>query len=344
MKILVLNVGSSSIKFELFESKGWKSLYEGMIDRVRNHQKALKSVFSELLASGTLNDMKEIDAIGHRIVHGGEYFKQATKITPSVLKRLRSLNSLAPLHNPHNIAGVVACQTLLPKKPNIAVFDTAFHSTIPERAFRYGVPEVWYKKYGIRRYGFHGSSHKYVAGIAAKKLGKKNLRIISCHLGNGQSVTAIRNGKSVDTSMGFTPLEGLMMGTRCGDIDPGIIFHLLQKKKWKPEKLYSMLNHESGLLGIFGKSSDMRDIYAAQKKGNKRAQLAMDMMVYRLQKYIGAYTTILGGLDVLIFTGGIGENAAYIRKAVCKGIKPKVMVIPSNEELQIAKDTLLCLR
>lgn len=389
-KILVINAGSSSIKFQILQKRGWKVICKGVIERIglksqyfcmkhdgvdqeeeythiKTHDAALELLFCQFIEQRILKDLAEICAIGHRVVHGGEYYNEAVKIDTKVLKRLKELCSLAPLHNPHNIEGIEACKNLLPKIPQVAVFDTAFHSTLSPESFLYAVPLELYKKHKIRRYGFHGSSHKYVSKEAQRVLKKRNLKIISCHLGNGQSVTAIKNGVSVDTSMGFTPLEGLMMGTRCGDIDPGVIMHLIDTHIVKPKEMSHLLNKESGLLGIYGKSSDLRDIYKAVRKKDDRALLAFHMMVQKIAKYIGAYTTVLGGVDAIIFTGGIGEKAGYVRKKVCDSLKHlgveinqvknkkddlqvqssrskvKVLVIPTNEELQIAQEVSQCI-
>lgn len=383
MKILVINAGSSSLKFQLIDPKKWKVLYKGHIDgigqpfcefrsshgnedcnQIKSHHSAFKFGIEHMLASKVIENLSEIQAVGHRVVHGGEKHKQATKITPKVLAELKKLVPLAPLHNPPNIEGIKASKKLLPKAPDVAIFDTAFHQTIEPKAYLYPLPHSLYTKHGVRRYGFHGTSHKYVAQVARKKLGAKHSKhIITCHLGNGASITAIKNGKSIDTSMGFTPLEGIMMGTRSGDIDPAIIFHLKDKLKMKPDEIYHMLNYESGLKGIFGKNDvrELRDQWF--KKKNAKAKLALDMYCYRIAKYIGSYLVALGQLDALVFTGGVGENAWYIRKWICdylhidlnhrknkhteypeKLIKisrgnPKVLVIPTNEELQIAKET-----
>jgi len=380
MKILVINSGSSSLKLQLLDSKKWKVLYKGHIDgiglplceyksshgnedckQIKSHHTAFKFGTSRLLKSRVIEDLSEIEAVGHRVVHGGEKFWQATKITPKVLETIKKLIPLAPLHNPPNLEGIKASKKLLPKAPDVAIFDTAFHHTIPEKAYLYGLPLKLYKKHGIRRYGFHGTSHKYVANQARKY--KKARGIITCHLGNGASIAAIRNGKVIDTSMGFTPLEGVMMGTRSGDFDPAIIFHLL-KNGMTQHQIYDMLNHESGMKGIFGKS-DVRQLRDAWfKKKDKKAKLAFDMYCYRIAKYIGSYLVALGQLDTLVFTGGIGENAWYVRKWICDYLKidindrknkktefpnqktvkisrgkPVVLVIPTNEELQIAKET-----
>lgn len=381
MNLLVINSGSSSLKFQLLDSIKWKVLYKGHVDgiglqtceyksshgscdckKIESHHSAFKFGIDHMLKSGVISDLKEIGAVGHRVVHGGEKYRSATRITPKVLETIKKLTPLAPLHNPPNLEGIKASQKLLPKTPNIAVFDTAFHSTIPKHAYLYGLPLELYKKYGIRRYGFHGTSNKYVATEANKY--KKTKHIITCHLGNGASITAIKNSQVIDTSMGFTPLEGVMMGTRSGDFDPAIIFHLLNHVKMKPAQIYEMLNNESGMKGVFG-HSDVREIRDAWfKKKDSKAKLAFDMYCYRIAKYIGSYLVALGHLDTLVFTGGIGENAWYIRKWVCdylgielndkknrrtefpnqKTVKisrgpVQVLVIPTNEELQIAKET-----
>ncbi|MBU1018453.1 MAG: acetate kinase [Patescibacteria group bacterium] len=384
MKILVINAGSSSLKFQLLESKKWQVLYKGIIDgiglplcefrsshgnkdyrQIKSQHAAFKFGIDHILASEVIKDLSEIEAVGHRIVHGGEKYVSAVKVAPTVINEIKKLSSLAPLHNPHNLEGIKASQKLLKKAPDVAIFDTAFHQTMPEKAFMYPLPEKLYKKHNIRKYGFHGTSHKYVAEEARKYLGKrKSGNLITCHLGNGASITAVKNGKSIDTSMGFTPLEGVMMGTRSGDIDPAIIFHLMDKLKMKPEKIYEMLNYESGIKGIFGKNDirELRDEFF--KKKTKKSALAFEMYCYRIAKYIGSYLVALGQLDALVFTGGIGENAWYIRKWICDYLKielnhkknkrveypqklqkiswgtPKVLVIPTNEELQIAKETL----
>ncbi|MFA6528672.1 MAG: acetate kinase [Candidatus Gracilibacteria bacterium] len=387
MLILVTNAGSSSLKFQLIESKKWKPIYKGHVDRIgtpmceylssnckscdtpkiKTITQAFKLGMDNMLKSGIIKDLKEIKAIGHRVVHGGETHTQAVKITPKILKDIERLSPLAPLHNPPNIEGIKAAMKIMPKIPNIAVFDTAFHQTMPEKAFLYALPIKLYEKHKIRRYGFHGTSHKFVYNEAKKYLGEKKTRhTITCHLGNGASITAIKNGQVIDTSMGFTPLEGLIMGTRSGDMDPAIIFHLMNHLKLKPEEIHNMLNYQSGLKGIYGKSDvrDLRDGFFLHQE--KKAKLALDMYCYRIAKYIGAYLVALGQLDTLIFTGGIGENAWYVRKWVCHYLKidlndkrnketefpnqkiikigsgkPIVLVIPTNEELQIAKETFL---
>ncbi len=335
---------------------------------VPNHRVALELVIAALTSGETrvLSGVGEIDAIGHRVVHGGEKFTGSVLITDEVLKAIRACADLAPLHNPPNILGIEACQELIPGVPQVAVFDTAFHGTLPEYAYIYAIPYEYYEKYRIRRYGFHGTSHRYVAERAAKMMGRplEELRLITCHMGSGVSFAAILYGKSIDTSMGFTPLEGLVMGTRCGDIDPAIVFFLMEKEGLSAKEVEEILNKKSGVLGISGISSDTRDIEDAAPH-NHRARLTLDIIAYRAKKYIGAYYAILGGLDGLVFTAGIGENSPYIRKSICSGLehlgilidderntvrrkealisrddsRVQVMVIPTNEELVIARDT-----
>ncbi|MCK4573455.1 MAG: acetate kinase, partial [candidate division Zixibacteria bacterium] len=317
---------------------------------------------------GVIKDRSEIEAIGHRVVHGGEEFSESALVTPDLMSSLRSLIELAPLHNPHNIRGINACMKTLPGLPMVAVFDTAFHHEMPPHAYIYGIPYVMYRRYGIRRYGFHGTSHKYVADRAALMLGKpiEDLKLITCHLGNGASITAIDGGVSIDTSMGFTPLEGLLMGTRCGDQDPAIILHIMAREELSLHEANTLLNKHSGLAGISGVSSDMREIIESVEEGHATAKIAFDIYCYRLRKYIAAYTAALGGLDALIFTAGVGENSALVREASVQGLgfmgveidaeknrkavgkemdistgsaKVKTLVIPTNEELVIARDT-----
>jgi len=384
MNILVLNAGSSSLRFQLIQKKGWQKLFKGHIDgiglstcklrgdiekkiKVKNHTDALKVALS-LLPTTT------IEAIGHRVVHGGEKYHQPTKITGKILRDLKKISDLAPLHNPPNLEGIYACQKLLPKTPNIAIFDTGFHATIPEHAYLYGLPYSLYKKHGIRKYGFHGTSHEHVSKKAQKWLKSQKMthsKIITCHIGNGVSVTAVKNGKSLDTSMGFTPLEGVMMGTRSGNIDPAIPLFLQQHKKMNAPKVDHILNHESGLKGLSQYSSDMRPLWAILKdpKHKKHAAVkrAYDVYTYRLALQITSYTATLGGLDSLIFTAGIGENAWYLRRDICAHLKhlgiqlnptknrttiegkegliskktsnTTVLTLKTDEELQIAKHT-----
>ncbi len=331
---------------------------------VKNHKEAINLALKTLLQSKSLNDYKEIFAVGHRVVHGGEKFTKAAKIDAKVIKTIKEISPLAPLHNPANLEGILACKEILPKTPQIAIFDTSFFKTIPEKAFLYGVPLNWYKNFSVRRFGFHGTSHEYVVNEAIKLLKKKNPKIISCHLGNGSSITASLNGKALDTSMGLTPLEGVIMGTRCGSIDPSIINYMAKKLKTTSEKIEKILIEESGLKGLSQLSSDMRLIYKESLKNNKKAALTIEILSYQIAKYCGAYTAILGGLDAIIFTGGLGEKAFYVREKVCDYLnflgakidnkqnkknlnlisapksKIKIFVIPTNEEKQIAMETL----
>jgi len=392
-KVLVVNCGSSSIKYSVFEAESIEEIAGGLLERIgsktaalkhrvgsnsvaleveaRDHRQGLEQVLG-ILHGGevrAVESLMEIIAVGHRVVHGGDTFFESTFIDERVLEAIRDWAELAPLHNPPNIAGIEAAQSLLPGIPQVAVFDTAFHQTMPEKAYIYPIPYELYKKHRIRRYGFHGTSHGYVAREAAEKIGRpmEALKIVTCHLGNGCSVTAVRNGKSVDTSMGFTPLEGLVMGTRSGDIDPSIIFHMIDKEKLTAREIEDLLNRSSGLLGISGVSNDVRDIQKKADGGNVRARLALEIFAYRTRKYIGAYAAAMGGLDAIVFTGGIGENDPRIRSMICAdlefiGVKldgelnaiasegaevisssdspVKVLVIPTNEELVIAMETL----
>jgi len=391
MKILVLNSGSSSIKYQLFNMEDESVLARGIVERIGiedsflehevngdeivieedipNHSKGISLVIDALLDDnhGVLESMDEINAVGHRVVHGGEKFADSVKITDEVVEQMEDVSDLAPLHNPPNIAGIKVCQELMPGKPQVGVFDTAFHQSMPAEAYTYALPYKYYEKYGVRRYGFHGTSHRFVAKRAAKLMDKdySDSKIITCHLGNGASVAAVKNGKSIDTSMGLTPLEGLVMGTRCGDIDPAIVPFLQEKENLSSKEIDNIMNKESGLLGISGISNDSRDIQEAAAEGNERAQLAGDVFEYRVKKYIGAYTAALGGVDAIVFTAGIGENAKGIRKGILDGLeylgfeldeeandtrgkeieisqtdsKTKVFIIPTNEELVIARDT-----
>ncbi len=344
MKILVINSGSSSIKYKLFHMPHTKLISRGLIEHigeagsnVRDHYAGLKII---------LNKLTEVDLVGHRIVHGAEEFKKPVLINDFVVRKIKKYCGLAPLHNPANLSGILACRKLLPGVRQVAVFDTAFHQTIPPHAYIYGLPYEYYKKFGIRKYGFHGTSHQYVAHEAARILKKPidKLKIITCHLGNGCSITAVDRGRSIDTSMGFTPLEGLIMGTRCGDIDPALVTYIMGKKKVNQMRVDEILNKLSGLKGISGISNDMRILARKSDQKDKRAKLAIDVFVYRIKKYIGAYCAIMSGCDALVFTGGIGENQSRIRKAVCRGIfyhlrlKPKILVVPTDEELMIARE------
>jgi acetate kinase len=393
MKILVLNCGSSSVKYQFIDTDTEIALAKGMVSRIGmsasvlthkphdrrevkvsaeilDHIAAIEYVVTMLMSPnhGVIKDRSEIQAVGHRVVHGGEKFADSALITDELMQELRNLIELAPLHNPHNIRGINACQKTLPDVPEVAVFDTALHHTMPPYAYIYGIPYVLYKRYGIRRYGFHGMSHRYVSQQAAAMVGRPltELKMITCHLGNGASVTAFENGNSIDTSMGFTPLEGLLMGTRSGDLDPAIILHIMAHEELSLHEANTLLNKHSGMAGISGISSDMREIIEKAGEDYGNAKLALDIYCYRLKKYIGAYTAALGGLDVLVFTGGIGENSADVRRLTCErleflGIKLdegknnsakttevdisasdsriRVLVVPTNEELVIARDT-----
>jgi len=394
MNVLVINCGSSSLKYQLINMNDESILAKGLVERIgiegsvikheaagkekvviqepmESHKEAINLVLKSLVdpVYGAVKALEEIDAIGHRVVHGGEKFAGSVKITDDVVNAMKECTDLAPLHNPPNIIGIEACKELLPNVPMVGVFDTAYHQTMPEVAFIYPLPYELYQELGIRRYGFHGTSHKYVAERVAAMTGKdlKDLKIITCHLGNGASVTAIKGGESVDTSMGLTPLEGLVMGTRCGDIDPAIIAFLMNKKKMTIQEVDNLMNKKSGVLGISGVSSDFRDIEQEADKGNKRALLALDKFSYTVKKYIGSYAAAMGGVDVVVFTAGLGENSASARKNICEGLEflgitiddnknntrgkealiskdnglVQVFVIPTNEELMIARDTKL---
>ncbi|WP_124727395.1 acetate/propionate family kinase [Staphylospora marina] len=393
MKILVINCGSSSIKYQLFEMNGEQVLASGLVEKIGSergiikhrvpgreekvlaeeileHRTGLKKVIQLLMdpEDGVMESAEEVAAVGHRVVHGGEYFSGSVIIDDQVRQAIRKTIDLAPLHNPPNLLGIDAAQNQLPHAVHVAVFDTAFHQTMPDYAFMYPLPRVLYQKYRIRRYGFHGTSHKYVSQRAAEFLQKPldQLKMITCHIGNGASLAAISGGKSVDTSMGMTPLEGLMMGTRCGDIDPAIVPFVIAKEELTLGEVKSMMNKHSGLLGVSGVSGDLREVMEAMFDGNRSARLAIDMYVYRLRKMIGAYAAAMNGLDVLVFTAGVGENASYIRERVCQGLtflginldfeandqgnkedrkistpdsEVDVLVIPTNEELMIARET-----
>jgi len=338
MIILVLNSGSSSIKYKLFDiSKNKEALLDkGMVERVSDHKEALDSILKKI-------DSK-IEACGHRVVHGGDRFKTAVLIDKTVIKTIEHFSELAPLHNPPALLTIKQSKKLLPDVPHVAVFDTAFFQTMPECAYLYAIPYALYEKHKIRRYGFHGTSHRYVAGQAARILKKSidRLRIITCHLGNGCSITAVRHGKAIDTSMGFTPLEGLVMGTRSGDLDPAIVPYIMKKEGMAIDSAMELLNKKSGLLGVSGISNDMREIVKEAGSGKKRARLALEIFSYRIKKYIGAYTVVMGGVDAVVFTGGIGENHPNIVKQICKGVvspKAKILSIPTDEESMIARDT-----
>ncbi len=393
MKILVLNCGSSSLKYQLINMENEGLMAKGVAERIgidgsflkhesesngkvkieepmKDHKDAIRMVLDALVDKdhGAIESMEEISAVGHRVVHGGEKFSGSVIINQEVIDALEECSELAPLHNPPNLMGIYACQEILPGLPMVGVFDTAFHQTMPEDSYIYALPYEYYEKHRIRRYGFHGTSHKYVAMKAAEMLGKsvEELKIVTCHLGNGASVAAVDGGKSVDTSMGFTPLEGLVMGTRCGDIDPAITTFLMEKEGMDYKELNNVMNKKSGVLGISGVSSDFRDIEEAAETGNKRAQLALDVYHKRVKKYIGSYAAEMGGLDAVVFTAGLGENSPESRAAICEGLDflglkidpnkngvrgketmvstddstTKVILVPTNEELMIARETL----
>ncbi len=394
MKILVLNCGSSSVKYKLLDMESNEELGSGGVEKIGmkgsflkhkrkdgqkvmlkgeilEHQTAVEYILGVLTSQkhGAVESLEEINAVGHRVVHGGEKFNSSVLITDDVIQKIVECIDIAPLHNPPNLAGINAINELLPNVPQVAVFDTAFHQTMPEYAYMYGIPYSLYTKYGIRRYGFHGTSHRYVSQRACDFLGLdcSKTKMITAHIGNGASVTAIENGKSVDTSMGFTPIEGLMMGTRSGDVDLGVVTFLMEKEMIGSASVSTLFNKHSGVLGISGLSSDMRDIENAIAEGNERAKLALEMYEYRIKKYIGSYIAALNGVDVIVFTGGVGENQTGTRQKVCEslsfmGVKidkelnaasrgkevllsspdstVKVVVIPTDEEFMIASDTL----
>jgi acetate kinase len=399
MKILIINCGSSSLKFQLIDiiriGVEENLLAKGLVERIGerdsvvsfvagtsrplhrktpvcDHKAALVAAFDLLLRSGAIKSQAEIDGVGHRVVHGGEHFRQSVPIDADVERAIEECSELAPLHNPHNLNGFRAARELLPSVPQIAVFDTAFHSTLSPKAYLYAIPYEYYERDKVRRYGFHGTSHRFVSQRFAQVQGAspQSLKLITCHLGNGCSLCAIDGGRSVDTSMGFTPVEGLIMGTRSGDIDPGAVLYLLNRYRCDPEQLENILNQRSGLYGISGDSNDMRDLLKRREAGDLRARLAVDMFCYRIQKYLGAYTAALGGIHSIVFTGGIGENAFQVRAEICDGLRflgvqlnrdlnrstigiegkisaqesrISVWVIPTNEELLIARDTALCI-
>lgn len=354
MKILVINCGSSSIKYKLYDFCLKTLLIKGIIERigekssqVKNHHQGIKVLLSDILKKRVVTGLDEISAIGHRVVHGGEAFTQPHLIDEGVIKKIKECAQLAPLHNPVNLAGIMGCRALFSHIPQVAVFDSAFHQSIAEHVFMYPIPITYYRKYKIRKYGFHGTSHQFVAQRAAEILKRplNKLKLITCHLGNGCSLTAIDKGKSIDTTMGFTPLEGLMMGTRSGDIDLAVVFYLMKKEKLSISEMDEVLNKKSGILGISGVSNDFRALKKAIQRGNRRAKLAYDMFIYRLRKYIGAYYFILGRPDAICITGGIGEHSSEIANIIKKDVstacagKTKVLVIPTDEELMIANLT-----
>ncbi len=392
MKVLVINCGSSSLKYQLINMETEESLAQGLVERIgiegsiltqkvpgkdkyivqqpmADHKDAIKLVLDALVDTnhGVIASMDEISSVGHRVVHGGEKYSESVVIDDAVMESLEDCVKLAPLHNPANIIGINACKSLMPNTPMVAVFDTAFHQTMPKTAYMYPLPYDLYTKYGIRKYGFHGTSHKYVSSECAKLMGKdiKDVKIITCHLGNGASLAAIKDGHCVDTSMGFTPLEGIAMGTRCGNVDPAIVTFLMNEGNMTAKEVDNLMNKQSGVLGLSGVSSDFRDIEDSAKKGNERAALALDVYNYRVREMIGAYAAGMGGVDAIVFTAGLGENAIETRADICRGLeflgieiddaknnvrgkstevskdgaKVKVFVIPTNEELVIARDT-----
>lgn len=394
MKVLVINCGSSSLKYQLIDMATEEGIAQGLVERIgiegsvltqkvegrdkyivkqpmKDHKEAIKLVLEALVDTnnGVISSMEEISAVGHRVVHGGEKYSESVLITDEVMAYMEECVKLAPLHNPPNIIGINACKDLMKDTPMVAVFDTAFHQTMPEEAFIYALPYELYEKHGIRKYGFHGTSHKFVSNEVAEVMGKdiKDLKIVTCHLGNGASLCAIKNGVSVETSMGFTPLDGVAMGTRCGNIDPAIVTYLIKELGYSVEDTNNLLNKESGVLGISGVSSDFRDIEdAAFKQNHKRANLALDIFHYKIRAQIGAYAAVMGGVDAIVFTAGVGENGPETREACLKGLeflgveidternavrgktreiskencKVKAFVIPTNEELVIARDTV----
>lgn len=389
-KIIAINAGSSSLKFQLLQMPEEEVLTKGLVERIglndsiftievngekvkevkdiQDHSEAVSMLLDKLINHGIISSLDEIEGIGHRVVHGGEKFNDSVLITDEILKRIEEISYLAPLHNPANVVGIKAFQKVLPNVPAVAVFDTAFHQSMPEKSFLYSLPYEYYEQYGIRKYGFHGTSHKYVSERAAELLGRpvEQLRLLSCHLGNGASIAAIEGGKSIDTSMGFTPLAGVTMGTRSGNIDPSLIPYIMQKTGQSAEEVLNVLNNKSGMLGVSGFSSDLRDIESEAEKGNERAELALEVFASRIHKYIGSYAARMAGIDAIIFTAGIGENSTAVRERVLRGLEfmgvywdpalnqvrgkeafisyphspVKVIVIPTNEEVMIARDTM----
>ncbi|MCG8430214.1 MAG: acetate kinase [Candidatus Omnitrophica bacterium] len=350
MKILTINCGSSSIKYKLFSMPRALVLHKGAIEHIGEKGTKVPDHFCGLKL--ILEGMDGIDAVGHRVVHGAQEFREPVRINAGVVRKIRQCSAIAPLHNPANLTGIEACTGLRPGTPQVAVFDTAFHQTLPDYAYLYGLPYELYRRAGVRKYGFHGTSHEYVAREAARLLKRPlvSLKLITCHLGNGCSITAIKKGVSVDTSMGFTPLEGLIMGTRCGDIDPALVTYLMRTRKMRPDEVDALLNKASGLKGISGVSNDMRMLSQKEREGHKRSRLALAMFVYRIRKYIGAYTAVLGGCDAVVFTAGIGEHKKDIRQRVCRNLfshmrkQPRILVVPTDEELMIARQTHRVLR
>ncbi|MFC7786941.1 acetate kinase [Rossellomorea sp. GCM10028870] len=389
-KVIAINAGSSSLKFQLFDMPEETVITKGLIERIGlndavfnitvndekreevtdipNHEVAVKMLLEKLTGYGIINSLDEIDGIGHRVVHGGEVFNDSVLITDEVITKIEELSDLAPLHNPANLTGIKAFQNVLPNVPAVAVFDTAFHQSMPESSFLYSLPYEYYEDFGIRKYGFHGTSHKYVSQRAAEMLGRpeEQVRLISCHLGNGASIAAIEGGKSIDTSMGFTPLAGVAMGTRSGNIDPALIPFIMEKTGSTADEVLNILNKKSGMLGVSGFSSDLRDIEQQASEGNERAELALEVFANRIHKYIGSYASRMYGVDAIVFTAGIGENSTLIRERVLQGLEfmgvywdparnkvrgkeafvnyphspVKVMIIPTNEEVMIARDVV----
>jgi len=394
MKILVINAGSSSIKYQLIDMETEQVIAKGMCDRIgieggnfklkadgredykidiqmANHKEAVKLVLDALVSSehGVIKSLSEISAVGHRVLHGGEKFSGSVIVNDDVIAAIEECCELGPLHNPHNLTGIRACEAMMPGVPQVAVFDTGFHQTMPDYAYLYALPYEYYEKYRIRRYGFHGTSHRYVSLRAAAMLGRNDAKIVTCHLGNGSSISAIKEGKCYDTTMGLTPLEGIMMGTRCGSIDPAIVPLLMKKENLTPDQIDTIMNKKSGILGVSQVTSDNRDIEEGARNGNERYQLIESMIVHQLTKYIGGFAAAMGGVDAIVFTGGIGENNPHYRARVAKNLefmgvkldeevnkkamrtseefelttpdsKVKMLMIPTNEELMIAKDTL----
>lgn len=397
MNILVINCGSSSLKYQLINMENESALAKGLVERIgiegsiltqkvegrekyviqqtmKDHKDAIKLVLDALVdkENGVISSMDEISAVGHRVVHAGEKYSESVVINDEVMVALEDCVKLAPLHNPPNIIGINACKALMPNTPMVAVFDTAFHQTMPKKAYLYPLPYELYEKHGVRKYGFHGTSHKYVSQVAAEMMGKniEELKIITCHLGNGASIAAVEGGKSIETSMGFTPLEGIAMGTRSGSIDPAITTYLMNELHLSADEVNDVLNKKSGVLGISGVSSDFRDVEEAAAKGEERSQLALDVFYYKVKKFIGSYAAVMDGVDCIVFTAGLGENSPEMREEVCKGLgylgveldleknnvrgkatevskegsKVKVFVIPTNEELMIARDTVTLIK
>jgi acetate kinase len=389
-KIIAINAGSSSLKFQLLQMPEEEVLTKGLVERIglndsiftievngekvkevkdiQDHSEAVSMLLDKLIKHNIISSLDEIEGIGHRVVHGGEKFNDSVLISDEVLKEIEEISYLAPLHNPANVVGIKAFKNVLPNVPAVAVFDTAFHQSMPEKSFLYSLPYEYYEQYGIRKYGFHGTSHKYVSERAAELLGRpvEQLRLLSCHLGNGASIAAIEGGKSIDTSMGFTPLAGVTMGTRSGNIDPSLIPYIMQKTGQSAEEVLNVLNNKSGMLGVSGFSSDLRDIESEAEQGNERAELALEVFASRIHKYIGSYAARMAGIDAIIFTAGIGENSTAVRERVLRGLEfmgvywdpalnqvrgkeafisyphspVKVIVIPTNEEVMIARETM----